>query len=60
MSKKFDKTNILDYLKEHTIEFQEKYDLEQIGIFGSYARDEVTENSDIDVFVKMKPDLENL
>ncbi len=59
MSKQFDKTNILNYLKEHYSEFQEKYDLEQIGIFGSYARDEANENSDIDIFVKMKPTLSN-
>jgi predicted nucleotidyltransferase len=59
MSKQLDKTNILNYLKEHYSEFQEKYELEQIGIFGSYARDEATENSDIDIFVKMKPTLSN-
>lgn len=59
MSKQLDKKNILNYLKEHYSEFQEKYDLEQIGIFGSYARDEASENSDIDIFVKMKPTLSN-
>ncbi|MDB2405362.1 nucleotidyltransferase family protein [Arcobacteraceae bacterium] len=59
MSKQLDKTNILNYLKEHYSEFQEKYDLVQIGIFGSYARDEASENSDIDIFVKMKPTLSN-
>ena len=59
ISKKLDKISILNYLKEHTIEFQEKYDLEQIGIFGSYARDEATKDSDIDIFVKMKPTLAN-
>ena len=51
------KTNILNYLKEHYIEFKNKYDVEQIGLFGSYARDEASENSDIDIFVKMKPSL---
>lgn len=59
MSKQLDKTNILNYLKEHFDEFKDKYELEQIGIFGSYARDEATENSDIDIFVKMKPTLSN-
>lgn len=59
MSKQLDKTNILNYLKEHYDEFKDKYDLEQIGIFGSYARDEANENSDIDIFVKMKPTLSN-
>jgi predicted nucleotidyltransferase len=59
MSKQLDKTNILNYLKEHYDEFKDKYDIEQIGIFGSYARDEANENSDIDIFVKMKPTLSN-
>lgn len=59
MSKQLTKEAIINYLKEHTKEFQEKYELEQIGIFGSYARDEATENSDIDIFVKMKPTLSN-
>ena len=57
MSKPIDKTNILNYLKEHYSEFKNKYNVEQIGLFGSYARDEATENSDIDIFVKMKPSL---
>jgi len=49
------KVNILKYLKDHYQEFQEKYSVEQIGLFGSYARDEATEDSDIDIFVKMPP-----
>ena len=57
MSKPIDKTNILNYLKEHYSEFKNKYNVEKIGLFGSYARDEATENSDIDIFVKMKPSL---
>ena len=57
MSKPIDKTNILNYLKEHYSEFKNKYNVEQIGLFGSYARDEATESSDIDIFVKMKPSL---
>ena len=57
MSKPIDKLNIFNYLKEHYSEFKSKYNVEQIGLFGSYARDEATENSDIDIFVKMKPSL---
>lgn len=57
MSEPIDKTNILNYLKEHYSEFKNKYNVKQIGLFGSYARDEATENSDIDIFVKMKPSL---
>ena len=57
MSKHIDKTNILNYLKEHYSEFKEKYSVEEIGLFGSYARDEATDKSDIDIFVKMEPSL---
>ena len=57
MSKQIDRSNILNYLKEHYSEFKNKYHVEKIGLFGSYARDEASENSDIDIFVKMKPSL---
>ncbi len=51
------KLDVLNYLSQHFQEFKTKYDIEQIGLFGSYARDEAKENSDIDIFVKMKPSL---
>ncbi len=51
------KQDILDYLKEHKEEFIKRYELESIALFGSYARDEATKNSDIDIFVRMKPDI---
>lgn len=38
-------------------ELVEKYGVERIGIFGSVARDEATNDSDVDVVVQMKPDL---
>ena len=46
---------ILNYLATHKHELQKEYELEQIGLFGSYARDEGRDDSDIDIFVKMKP-----
>ncbi len=46
---------ILNCLKNNLQQFKEKYNVEQIGLFGSYARDEATEESDIDIFVKMPP-----
>jgi len=51
------KQSILDYLSRHKQEFREKYQVEAIGLFGSYARNEATEESDIDIFVRMQPDL---
>ena len=54
------KHDVLDYLKEHYQDFHNKYSVEKIGLFGSYARDEATPQSDIDIFVKMKPDMFSL
>ena len=51
------KKEILNYLSNHKKEFQKEYEVEKIGFFGSYARNEATRNSDIDIFVQMKPDL---
>ena len=51
------KEDILDFLKTHKQELQSKYNVEKIGLFGSYARDEATPTSDIDIFVKMPPKL---
>ena len=51
------KTKIINYLKEHFQDFKNQYAVEQIGLFGSYARDEATKESDVDIFIKMKPSL---
>jgi predicted nucleotidyltransferase len=44
------KTEILEYLKSKKPEFAIKYGITTIGLYGSYARDEANENSDIDIF----------
>ena len=51
------KYDVLNYLNKHFQEFQTKYNVEKIGLFGSYARDEATKDSDIDIFVQMHPKL---
>jgi predicted nucleotidyltransferase len=45
------KENILAKLKEYK---KSNSQIVEIGIFGSYARDEASEKSDIDIFVKLK------
>ncbi|MDX9744212.1 MAG: nucleotidyltransferase family protein [Arcobacteraceae bacterium] len=59
MSKQLDKMNILHYLKEHYSEFKDMYNIDSLYLFGSYARNEQSENSDIDLLVDFKktPDL---
>ena len=51
------KSDVLNYLSKHFQEFHNKYNVEKIGLFGSYARDEATQDSDIDIFVQMHPKL---
>jgi uncharacterized protein len=41
-------------LKQHEQELEEKYKVKKIGIFGSYARGEQQEESDIDIIVEFK------
>jgi len=48
-----DRETILHFLKSHKAQLQESYGVEEIGLFGSYARGEATEQSDIDLVVDM-------
>ena len=43
---------IKNILIKNKSNLKEKFGVEEIGIFGSYARGEQDENSDIDMFVK--------
>ena len=46
----------LKVLREHKREFEERY-VTRLGIFGSVARDEAADESDVDVVVEMAPDM---
>lgn len=49
---------IIQYLEEHKSEFERRFGVRKIGLFGSYARDENHQDSDIDIVVELdKPDL---
>ena len=43
--------SILQKLQQHKPELQRKYPVARLGVFGSYARGEATERSDIDIAV---------
>ena len=45
--------NILQTLRSHMPELQKKYPIGRLGVFGSYARGEATETSDIDIAVEI-------
>ena len=46
-------SDILAYLRESRERFANRYSVQRIGIFGSVARGEVEEDSDLDVLVEM-------
>jgi hypothetical protein len=48
------KVDILDFLSSHKEELAHKYGVTKIGLFGSYARDEQREDSDIDIAVEIE------
>jgi len=47
-------SDIIDWLKKHRAELQSRYSVEQIGLFGSWARGEMTPSSDIDILVQLQ------
>ena len=44
------KTQIIEHLKAKKDEFRLRYGITTLGLYGSYARDEANEASDVDVF----------
>lgn len=55
-----DLDNILAYLLLNKDRYYKEYHLQKIGIFGSIARNEQNENSDIDLIVEFKKDTADL
>jgi len=49
-----DQNQILSSLQIYKNKNKNKYGIEDIGIFGSYAKNSANDKSDIDVFVKLK------
>jgi predicted nucleotidyltransferase len=54
------KVELTNFIKENKAEFLKKYGVAKIGIFGSIARGEQTEESDIDIAIEMAPGRKNL
>jgi len=44
---------IINYLATHKGEYYNRYHISAIGLFGSYSRNEQTENSDIDIIYQL-------
>ena len=45
---------ILDFFATHKDELREKYSLVKIGLFGSYAKGQATDQSDIDIYAEFE------
>jgi len=55
------KREILDILKKYKHENQSKYGLLSLGVFGSYAREEATTISDVDIVLQTEtPNMFNI
>jgi predicted nucleotidyltransferase len=53
--------DIISFISSHKAEFEQKFGIKKIGLFGSYAKGDVREESDIDIVVELeKPDLFSL
>ncbi len=51
---------ILNFLSENMKLLNEEFHVSRIGLFGSYARNEQTDNSDIDLIVDFEENTNNL
>lgn len=52
------KENIITVLKSYKPELS-KFGVQNIGLFGSYLRDEQSDKSDIDILIDFEPEKEN-
>ena len=58
MKKRIRRDHVLSELRKINLELSKKYGVTKIGIFGSVAREEATEDSDIDIVFQIeKPNL---
>jgi predicted nucleotidyltransferase len=55
-----EKSQILAYLLQNKNHFLQKYHLVRLGVFGSYARGEQRQGSDLDLIVEFEENTQNL
>jgi len=48
------KIEILNELSNHKSYIKQEFEVDKIGLFGSYAKDKQTKDSDIDIYVEFK------
>ncbi len=60
MEEEINKDIIIAVLKKHKKDFEAKYGLIELGIFGSFAKGEENGFSDIDILIELKKDKKNI
>jgi predicted nucleotidyltransferase len=55
-----DKNEIITFLRGHKDELAQRFGVVSVSLFGSYARGEEREDSDIDIAIEMAPDRKSL
>jgi len=52
------KEDIISFIRAHKVEFERKFGVKKIGLFGSFARGKPYKDSDIDIVVEIsRPDM---
>ena len=53
-------SDIITFLQAHKVEMTERFGVVSLGLFGSYARGEAREDSDIDIAIELRPEKKSL
>jgi predicted nucleotidyltransferase len=60
MQKTITKTQILEYLSTNKDRIHREYGVVQIGLYGSFVRNEQNDSSDIDIAIELEKDKKNI
>ena len=54
------KKDILDFLKQNRMYLSNNYHISKIALFGSFAKNKQNDDSDVDILIDIKDDVENI